>query len=262
MDIAAGGSGLVSLGEQGQGLARGGKPLYGVPVGMLVLDARFPRVPGDNGNASTWPFPVLFRVVRGADPDAVVRHLDPARWLKPFVEAAQELEQAGVELITTGCGFLVLFQSSLQEQLSVPILTSSLLQVPWVASMLPPGRKVGIMTIEKRSLTEAHLRAAGISPEIPVVLQGLEEAGGYFTEQILGNHPELDVERVAREHEQAATQLVERHPEVGAIVLECTNMPPYAHRIRGATGRPVYDLTTMVRWACSGLLRQPFQGQM
>ncbi len=262
MNQAIGGSGLISLGEQGLAEARGGRPLYGVPVGMLVLDARFPRVPGDNGNGSTWPFPVLFRVVQGADPDVVVRHLDPTKWLQPFVDAAQELEQAGVGLITTGCGFLVLFQSFLQKQLSIPILTSSLLQVPWLAGMLPPGRTVGIMTIEKRSLTEAHLRAAGIPPELPVAIQGLEETGGYFTEQVLGNHLELDVERAAREHEQAARQLVELHPEVGAIVLECTNMPPYAHRIRAVTGRPVYDLTTMVRWACSGLLRQPFQGYM
>jgi Asp/Glu/hydantoin racemase len=231
-------------------------------VGVIVLDARFPRVPGDYANASTWPFPVLFRVVQGADPNSVVRHLDPDRWLGPFVEAARDLELAGVELITTGCGFLVLFQSLLQQQLSVPILTSSLLQVPWVAGTLPPGRKVGIMTIEKRSLTDAHLRAAGISPELPVAVQGLEETGGYFTEQILGNHLELDVERAAGEHEEAARKLVERHPEVGAIVLECTNMPPYAHRIRSVTGRPVYDLTTMVRWACSALLRQPFQGHM
>ena len=240
----------------------GGRTLYGIPVGMLMLEARFPRIPGDNGNGYTWPFPVLFRVVHGASPDLVVRRLNSTEWLRPFVDAAKELERDGAQLITTGCGFLVLFQRELQEQLSVPILTSSLLQVPWVAAMLPPGKAVGVLTVEGKSLTERHLRAAGISPELPVFVQGLEEAGGYFTEQILGDHIELDVERCGLEHELAARMLVERHPEVGAIVLECTNMPPYAHRIQAATALPVYDLTTMVGWAASGIIRRPFQGHM
>lgn len=242
-------------------VARGGWPLYGIPVGMLVLDAQFPRIPGDNGNGFTWPFPVMFKVVRGASPDVVVRRGSPDL-LKPFVDAAKELEQSGVRLITTGCGFLVLFQRELQRELSVPILSSSLLQVPWVHAMLPPGKAVGVLTVEGRSLTERHLRAAGISPEIPLFVQGMEEAGGYFTEQILGDHPELDVERCAKEHEVAAKLLTERHPEVSAIVLECTNMPPYAHRIQAATGLPVYDLTTMIGWAAAGLLRKPFTGHM
>lgn len=248
--------------EARPGVVYGGRPLYGIPVGMLMLEARFPRIPGDNGNASTWPFPVLFKIVRNASPDIVVRRLAAEEWLQPFIDAAKELEASGVGLITTSCGFLVLFQKQLQEQLSVPILTSSLLQVPWVAAMLPPGKAVGVLTVEGRSLTERHLRAAGIPPELPLFIQGLEEMGGYFTGQILNGGQQLDVERCAREHEQAARLLVERHPEIGAIVLECTNMPPYAHRIQAATGLPVYDLTTMVGWAASGLLRRPFRGYL
>src|SRR5690606_260702 len=132
--------------------------------------------------------------------------------LEPFAQAALELQEAGVRLITTNCGYLILYQQELQRRLRVPLLTSSLLQVRWVASLLPPGRSVGILTIEKASLTPAHLRAAGIAPDLPVTIVGLEEAGGYFTRQILGDQPELDVERCAQEHEQAARMLLERDP--------------------------------------------------
>ncbi len=236
--------------------------MYGLPVGMLMLEAQFPRIPGDNGNGFTWPFPMLFKVVHGASPDLVVRHGGSGELLRPFIDAAKELERAGVKLITTGCGFLILFQAELQRELTVPILTSSLLQVPWVHAMLPMGKAVGVLTVEGRSLTERHLRCAGVGPEVPVFVQGLEEAGGYFTEQILGDHLELDVERCGQEHERAARLLLDRHPEVGAIVLECTNMPPYAHRIQSASGLPVYDLTTMVGWACAGAVRRPFAGQL
>lgn len=234
-------------------MARGGQTFYGVPLGILLLDTRFPRIPGDVGHAATWPFPVHYRVVHGAGGAEVVRELTAERFLEPFSVAALELEQSGVSLITTSCGFLVLFQRELQQRLRIPILTSSLLQLPWLLAMLPPERKVGVLTIEGKSLTDAHLAAAGVTDRARVAVQGLDEAGGYFTGQILGDQTELDVERSAREHETAARMLLERQPSVGVIVLECTNMPPYAQRIRAATGLPVYDLTTLVGWAASGI---------
>jgi Asp/Glu/hydantoin racemase len=183
----------------------------------------------------------------------VVRELTATKHLEPIIEAALELEQAGVSLITTSCGFLVLFQRELQQRLHIPILTSSLLQLPWLLAMLPQERQVGVLTIEGKSLSTRHLAAVGVTDLTRVAVQGLDEAGGYFTGQILGDRTELDVERSAREHETAARMLLERQPSVGAIVLECTNMPPYAQRIRAVTGLPVYDITTLVRWAASGL---------
>jgi len=53
--------------------ARGGKAIYGTSVGILMLEAQFPRIPGDMGNAQTWELPVPYRVVRDASPDRVVR---------------------------------------------------------------------------------------------------------------------------------------------------------------------------------------------
>lgn len=226
----------------------GRRHVYGVPLGMLMTESRFPRLPGDNGNAGTWPFPVLYRVVPGAGPGRVVRELDEGSLLGPFIEAAEELQDAGVEVITTSCGFLVLYQQQLQRRLRVPFLSSSLLQVPWIARLLPPGGHVGILTIERGSLTDAHLLAAGIHPDLDVRIVGLDEVGGYFTDAILSDRPELDVERARREHEDAVRLLLERHPDVRAIVLECTNMPPYASAVRRITGLPTYDLRSLVTW--------------
>src|SRR3712207_6826773 len=129
-----------------RGIARGGKAIYGAPLGILMLETRFPRIPGDMGHAGTWPFPVLYHVVRGASPERVV--LDGARGLLPgFVAAARDLVSLGAEAITTSCGFLSLFQRELQAAVGVPVNTSSLLQVPWVQAMLPPGRRAGILTV-------------------------------------------------------------------------------------------------------------------
>jgi hypothetical protein len=248
--------------QRGVGIARGGKNIYGAAVGVLLLQSRFPRIPGDVGNADTWPFPVLFRVVPHATPDRIVRHLSAETFLGPFLDAARELQDAGAELITTGCGFLVLLQSELQRELRVPILTSSLLQVPWVAALLPPRQAVGILTVERSSLTPAHLAAAGITPDMPVVIAELEGGSAGFTGQILNDEPELDVAGARAEHVATAIAMVTEHPDVGAFVLECTNMPPYAADISAATGRPVYDLTTMVTWAAMAARQAPYGGYL
>jgi Asp/Glu/hydantoin racemase len=238
---------------ESSGVVTGGRNLYGIPVGMLMLRSRFPRIPGDAGNAATWPFPVQYAIVSRTSPGSIVRDLDVADMLPEFLAAARGLEDAGVDLITTNCGFLVLMQRELQARLRVPLLSSSLLQVPWLAPLLRAGRAIGVLTIERESLTDAHLRAAGIPADSPVVVRGMEEFGGYFTGQILGDRNELDVDRCRREHEAAAQAFAHEHPEVGAIVLECANMPPYADVVRRRSGLPVFDLTTLVRWGAGAV---------
>lgn len=235
-------------------IAAGGKSIYGASVGILMLDARFPRIPGDMGNALTWPFPVHYRVVRTATPDRVVRKQDPDL-LDPFIEAAQQLVEDGVDGITTNCGFLSLFQRELTEALPVPVATSSLMQVATVNAMLPVGKRAGILTISGSTLTPDHLAAAGV-PEGTVV--GTTEGGAEFTGAILGNKTSLDVELARKDNVTAAKVLCDTHPDVGAIVLECTNMLPYAADIRAAVGLPVFSMYSFVTWFQSGLVPRNF----
>ena len=230
-------------------IAEGGKQVYGAPVGILMLDAQFPRIPGDMGNASTWPFPVLYRIVEGASPDLVVRR-GAEGMLEPFIEAARDLIRQGAEAITTNCGFLALFQKEMSQALGVPVATSSLMQVPMVQAMLPPERRVGLLTISAATMTEAHLTGAGCPPDIPVV--GTDE-GEEFTRAILGNELKLDVEASRRDLIVAARRMVDQHPDVGAIVLECTNMPPYQADLARAIGLPVFSIVDYVCWLQSGL---------
>ncbi len=231
-------------------IARGGQAIYGAPLGILMLDARFPRIPGDMGNAATWPFPVLYRVVRGATPELVVLH-GAAGLLPAFLEAAAELVALGAEALTTNCGFLSLFQREIAEHTGVPVMTSSLLQVPWVQATLPPGRRVGLVTVCAGSLTPAHLAAAGVPADIPVA--GTEHGREFFRVLIRAESEDMDIGLARQDVLDAGADLVRRHPEVGAVVLECTNMPPYAADLQAAIGRPVYDIYSMVSWFHAGL---------
>lgn len=230
--------------EMTTGRVRGGFNQYGFTVGILMLDTRFPRIRGDMGHAGTFPFPVRYHRVAGAEPDLVVRK-GAAALLPAFIAGARALEQEGVGAITTNCGFLAKFQRELSVAVAVPVFTSSLLLVPLVHQMLAPSRRVGIMTVDASSLSAEHLAAAHITSEIPIAVVGLETEKE-FTRVLLDNQLELDVERARGEHLAVARRLLAAHPDVGAIVLECTNMPPYTADIQGETGLPVFDIVSLV----------------
>ncbi len=240
-------------------IVKGGKNLYGQAIGIIMLDARFPRIPGDIGNATTWDFPVVYKIVRGISPAMVVRR-QKAEGLQHFINAAQDLEAEGVRAITTGCGFLAPFQEDLAKSVSIPVFTSSLMQVPLVYPMLKTGQKVGIITVNAAALTEDHLAGVG-AHRIPAVIYGME---GYleFTPTIVENRETLSVERMQDEIIACGRNMVEEHPEVGAIVLECTNMPPYAAGLQEATGLPVFDIYTLTNMVYHAVVRQKFKGFM
>lgn len=233
---------------------RGGKSVYGASIGILMLQTRFPRIPGDVGNADTWPFPVLYRVVRGASPDRVVRR-GAAGLLDAFVEAGKELVRIGADGLTTSCGFLALHQAELARACGAPVAASSLMQVATVEALLPPGKRAGILTVSRSSLTEEHLALAGAPLDAPVAGT---DGGREFTRVILDDEPALDVERARQDVVDGARGLVERHPEVGAIVLECTNMCPYSADVAEAVGLPVYDFVSFVHWFRAGLAPRRF----
>ena len=212
-------------------------------LGVLMLETRFPRPPGDIGNPQTFAFPVHYRIVRGASPRRVVIERD-ATLLAPFVDAARALEREGVAALTTSCGFLALFQREMAAAVAVPLWTSSLLLVAEIEAGFGDGRRVGVVTADADSLTAEHLRAVGARADTP--LEGLAP-DSRFRATVLEDSTELDVDEAARATVGAAARLVARHPEVAAIVLECTNMPPYADAVRAATGLPVHDITTLVR---------------
>ena len=233
------------------GRVGGGFNQYGFTVGILMLDTRFPRIPGDMGNATTFPFPVRYHRVQGAAPDLVVRR--GAEGLLPaFVAGARQLEREGVGAVTTNCGFLVKFQRELAAAVAVPVFTSSLLLVPLVHRMLPRGRRVGIMTVSAATLGPEHLEGAGIGGDIPIAVAGMETEKE-FTRVLLGDELELDVDAAREEHVRVARRLVAQHPDIGALVLECTNMPPYTADIQRETGLPVFDIVSLVALAHGAL---------
>jgi hypothetical protein len=160
---------------------RGGKTVYGAAVGILVLDTKFPRMPGDIGYAPTWPFPVLYKVVRGASGERVTTAKPDDHstgLLEAFLKAGVELVAEGADGLTTTCGFLSIYQKELAAHCGVPVAASSLMQIPLVKRLLPPGKRVGVLTFDASRLTPEHFVAAGAPPDTPVV--GMEDGREFW----------------------------------------------------------------------------------
>jgi hypothetical protein len=213
-------------------------------LGVLMLATRFPRPPGDVGHPSTWRADTEFRVVDGVGPRDAVRDaagLAAGSVLPAFAAAARELEASGVGAITTSCGFLVLLQNELQAAVGVPVATSSLLLLP---GLLAREAQVGVLTIDAQHLGREHLLGAGVPPGRlgDVIVQGVE-GQSEFARAILGNREAMDIERAGRDVLAAALDLRRRAPHLTTLVLECTNMPPYAPALREATGWDVLGLS-------------------
>jgi len=237
-----------------QRIARGGKTLYGARVGILMLETRFPRVPGDMGNAETWPFPVLYKVVPGASPRRVVCE-GAEGLLDEFLAAADELVRLGADGITTTCGFLSLFQRAIAAHVGVPVATSSLMQIPFIERVLPPGKRVGVLTISAETLTHEHLRAAGADAATPIV--GTER-GSEFTRAILNDEERLDVAAAERDILAAGDTLVANYTGIGAVLLEYTNIVPYARALSRRLRLPVFSIYTFVTWFHAALVPRDF----
>jgi len=238
----------------GSRIARGGKTLYGARVGILMLETKFPRIPGDMGNAETWPFPVLYKVVPGASPRRVVCEKAEGL-LDEFLAAADELVRLGADGVTTTCGFLSLYQREIAAHVRVPVATSSLMQIPFIEQVLPPARRVGVLTVSAANLSAEHLLAVGADPATPVV--GTDD-GSEFSRVMINDEERLDV--AAAEHDilAAGDRLIASHDGIGAVLLECTNMVPYARALSQRLRLPVFSIYTFVTWFQSGLIPRDF----
>jgi hypothetical protein len=229
----------------------------GHAVGIIVLNVGYPVVPGNVANATTFEFPVRYKVVEGADIPSLLAG-DPTL-LAPALRAAEELVADGCRAIVGACGYFARFQHEIADALPVPVFMSSLSQVPMIAASLRTSERLGIVCASKPSLDAATLAAAGVGPEAPIVVYGMEESPE-FRGSILEGKGWIDDAVVEAEVVQVATTLAHEHPEVRALLLECSDLPPYARSVQETTGLPVWDFTTLIDWVHAGVVRRRFQG--
>ena len=239
--------------------ANPGQASYGEAMGILLLDSFAPFIPGDVANATTYDFPVRFKKVPGLTTKRVLGK-DPTAF-EPLLAAAEELAGQGVRAVTGDCGFLALHQRRLAAQLEIPVFLSSLLQIPFISSIIGPSQRVGIIAADSRGIDETLLLAAGVEMTEKLVIGGMEDQRA-FSEAVIEERGILDSEEIEEATVSVAREMVEEDPAVGALLLECSCLPPYGRSVQEAVGLPVFDYVTMINYVHSALVKSRFEGLM
>jgi len=229
-------------------------------IGILCWEAglvskglqQLEKLKGNSTNPESYDYPVLIRRVKGASAQTIVIQPDE-NVLNAMVEEMKVMISMGVEAITTSCGFNAIHQKRLAKSVNVPVFTSSIMQVPFVWHTLGPNQSVGVITSRKKYLTAEHFRNAGVSEDIPVHVIGMDDCPEWNSKVYQSSEEDLDPKAIEKEMISVALKALKHHPDIGAFVLECTDMPPFAPAIRQATRLPVFDFISMVNYVYQAL---------
>ncbi len=237
-----------------------GQIVFGIPIGILMLDSMTPFIPGDVGNARSYTYPVRYEVVAEMTVARMLSEnlMEDEEALDLVLEAAKKLEIQGVRAITSDCGFMMVFQSYLQAKLQVPVFLSSLLQLPFILSVIHPDEKIAVLSANGSTLGPVITKYFGQASMDRLIIKGMEEKQ-HFYDAIVAEKGVLDDERMTAEMLQGVADCMEVCGEIGAVLLECSVMPPYGKAISEHFNLPVFDFNTMIDYMHSAVIKKEFK---
>jgi hypothetical protein len=229
-------------------------PMAGFPIGILALNTRHRLVVGNVQHAGSFTFPVIYEIVKDVSAPALMRG-DPEA-VDPIIRGAMALEALGVRAIVGACGSFANYQLDVANAVHVPVFLSILLEVPLLLRALPAAQRLGIIFATTASFTERVRRQCGIEEEDRIVAIGADSIDAF--RPILSQGGTLNSPILRDEVVDLACATMRAHPEIGAWLLQCSDLPPYADAIRRATDRPVFDMVALIRHVHDALCRGPF----
>lgn len=236
-----------------------GQNIAGYPIGIIYIDdVYYPMMPGNVVNAYTYDFPVRLRAVKGLDVPNLFQAKDEI--LPMILEACEDLKREGVRAISAACGFFGNYQAQVADRMNIPVAISSLVQVPWVATLLKSDQKIGVLTADKSSLGEKLFKSCGINDEVKdrLIIKDLRYAPNFNC--VVEGRGEFNNALAKDEVVAKAKEIIDECDSIGAIILECSDMPPYAYAVQEATGVPVFDFITLIKWLHSSVCQMPYRG--
>lgn len=241
---------------------------YGMGLGIMILDDVYPGFPGDVRNASAFPYPIQYELVEGIDIKALLWEEDKSPCLQPILKAAKKLEKMGCRAIAAECGYFAYFQKDVAGYVDVPVFMSSLLQVPLIQQVIGPKKDAGIVCFQKRFLTEKHLASVGIDPDSNYIIAGAgdeyycEEFNNLWNWEKRQENPEAYYQKAEEEMVKTCVDFKKKHSSIGAIMLECTGMQPFARAIQRELDLPVFSWGTLLDYAFSVVVHRDYYGHV
>lgn len=246
--------------EQGDVFIREGQVVAGAAIGIIILGGGWaPPLPGDMQNATTFDFPVYYKVADVSVKSVVSTKRDPIA-SEQIIKAAKELEKQGCRAIVGACGYFANYLADVAAAVNVPAFLSSLMQIPIICCALKPNQKVGIICADSNALSLATLKVCGVTDPSTIVIAGAQDLSQI--QNIMQCKGHINKTKAEQELVDFSRKLVIANPDIGAILLESSNMPPYAWAIQKEIRLPVFDFTTMINWVYNAVVRRQFVGIM
>jgi hypothetical protein len=237
-----------------------GRYVAGAAVGILIAEIWRPIFPGAVANATSFDFPVLFKLMKGTTIKELLSG-DP-RLIDLCIDGGKDLIQQGARAIIGSVGYFASYQREVANALNVPVFMSSLLQLPMMAQSLKKGQKIGIIWAHKVSseYLDQVCEQCGISDPAILVNVSCENLPEF--KKIIEWKGQFNTAKLEREMVGLCNKLVADHPDVAALLLECGEMPVYSWAIQNAIELPVFDYLTLINWVQSGFVQRPRNGFM
>ncbi len=233
-----------------------GQAIAGYSIGILCIDVWYPYMPGNVVNASTYNFPVLIKILKGVSIEQIIRG-DP-KILDLVFQAGNELIEHGVRAIVGACGSFANFQKKAAAVFKVPTFMSSMLQVPMILQSLRPDQKLGVIAFSSSALTPVVFEQCGIENPSRLVITDAKDLSQF--QRLLACEGSFNCQIMERELVGRVKSFVAEHPEIGALLLQCSDMPPFAWAIQNEVSLPVFDIITLINWIHDAVVRRPYQG--
>lgn len=229
-------------------------PVAGIAIGIIAIDLGYVKLPGNVANATTFDFPVLYEIVSFEIEDLFE---GKAEILEVILDAARNLEKKGVRAIVGACGYFNHFQEQIKEAVTVPVFMSSVLQIPLIKMGLKSHQKIAILVADKEGADRAFFAKANVDID-DCIVQDIGSLESFAPIRYV--KPYLDNETLKKDLINVVNDLYKEHPEIGAVLLECSDLPPYAASIHATTGLPVFDFITLINWVYSAVVKRTYFG--
>ena len=232
--------------------------ISGFPVGIVYIDeVNYPMVPGNVNNGFTYKFPVLLKPIMGLDPERLFAN-DPTIG-QDVINAAKEMVQKdGIRALSSGCGFFGNYQREVADALDIPVGLSPMIMVPWIETMMKSSMKIGVLTANSEAFNDNIFKQCRIEDPDRIIVRGLRYEPNFSAIPQQRGH--FDNNGVRDDVVGKAMEILEENENVGAILLECSDMPPYANDIQMATQLPVFDFITLINFLANSVMQPVYKG--
>lgn len=221
-------------------------------IGILLTGSGTPKIPGDPAHPATFEFPIITEELKGVTiTDLLSRNTQTK---DTIIQGARKLEERGAAFVVGDCGLFCQFQEEVSSAIKTAFISSSLVFVPFLERVC--SGKIGILAGDSRIETKDFFANIGINVR-RIEICGMEKAPE-FSRVVLEGSKQININEMKKDIVNLVKSFVDSNKDVNCLLLECTNLIPFASYLQRETSLPVFDVVLLTDLFYNALSRIDF----